>query len=83
MSNRAKAIRSYWRNPGRIKSIKATIRDCIMRDWTAKATAMEAGITDTNACRWARSLGFRRMYVTEAERAEVMRRRLDGKAKVA
>jgi hypothetical protein len=71
-TTRGEAIRQHWKHPERVRRIKATIRACILADWTAKATAMEAGLTDTNAARWARALGFRRMYVTDAERAQVM-----------
>jgi hypothetical protein len=47
----------------------------ILRDATLKEAAGDAGCTVSCAQRWASQCGFRRMYVTQTERAAVLRLR--------
>jgi FixJ family two-component response regulator len=74
-ARRADSLRQFWKNPQRIAAVKAKVLDAVRRDCPAKEIARYADISPTNACRWARVLGFRMMYVTDEERAQIMARR--------
>ncbi len=73
--SRATAIRSYWRDPERVKVVKQIVREAALQDLRGKEIAELAGVTLARACQWAHALGFRRMFVTAEERAHLMERR--------
>ncbi len=77
--SRATAIRAHWRNPSRIAEVKRKVREAMLLDEGAKGAACVAGISHSTACNWARVLGFRLMYVTDDERAELMAQRAQRK----
>lgn len=58
-----------------MKTRKNQVRSLILLGLTLKEIAMEIGVCHQNICRSIRELGFTRMYVTEAERAEILARR--------
>lgn len=74
-AGRASALRRHWRNPDRIAKVKADIRAAVLRDMLLKEIASEVGITEGKVCRWAHVLGFRTMYVTDAERQQIVANR--------
>lgn len=54
---------------------KSAVLNGVMRDWSLKTIALEAQVSHPYVCYLACAAGFRRMYVTDRERAEVMARR--------
>lgn len=58
---------------------RIAIIDLVRRDMAAKAIAAEVGVAHATVCRLAVRAGYRRMYLTDDERAEVLdRRRIAG-----
>ncbi len=60
---------------GHKKERGAKVLAAILADCSPKAGAVDCGESYTAFNRWVHELGFRRMYVTDAERAAVMRMR--------
>lgn len=72
---RALALRRHAKSPHIIAERKAAIRSWLLQDFAAKQVAAMLDLGESCVCRWARTLGFRLMYVTDAERAVVMHMR--------
>lgn len=58
-----------------IPEVRAAVMAAILADGALKTIALTVGLRPTDVCRLANKLGFRRMYVTAEERAEVLARR--------
>ena len=74
-AERSAALHRHWKNPERIARVKRILRAALLRDCAAKEAAVAAGISAGKASKWARVLGFRMMYVTDAERREILKTR--------
>lgn len=74
-ASRAQKVRAHRWNPEAIKALKASITASVLTDTTAKGVAFDVGISQTNACKWIRTIGFRLMYVTDDERTHLLARR--------
>ena len=60
------------RGPGRPMYPRAPIIAGLLADETLKVISLNCGASHSYIARAARSLGFRRMFVTDAERKEVL-----------
>jgi hypothetical protein len=70
-------------NPLTFPFFKERVLAALLATDSAKTGAIRTGLPHTTFCRYVNKLGFRRMYVTDAERAAVMRMRAGGAERVA